>query len=285
MKTLFSKVLPCLAFGVLPLVATAQVNSGSNGSDGAFNPTSNTTIIMADHPNGIYHYTSVNIPSGVTVTFTPNANNSPVVWLVQGNCVITGGVDVSGQAPSDSQGASGGAGGFRGGNSGSAATAGQGPGGGHGGNMPCGFNNASFGTLGGSPDPIGCPPPSEYGNNYLIPFLGGSGGGGIVAGSFLRGAGGGGGAIMIAANTQITLNGGIFANGGGVGEGRIPTSLLFAACFSRKFLPGPGDSKVPAKSSPTANFQTPSSRTNGRSSHLLSLEFQTSIAPISSLIR
>lgn len=44
---------------------------------------------MADHPDGIYHYTSVNIPSGVTVTFKPNAANTPVVWLVQGNCVIS----------------------------------------------------------------------------------------------------------------------------------------------------------------------------------------------------
>jgi hypothetical protein len=74
----------------------AQVNSSSNGSDGAFNPTTNTVINMADHPNGIYQYTSVNIPSGVTVTFIPNANNTPVVWLVQSNAVIAGVVDVSG---------------------------------------------------------------------------------------------------------------------------------------------------------------------------------------------
>jgi len=62
----------------------AQVNSGSNGSDGAFNPATSVVINMADHPNGIYQYSSVNIQTNVTVTFTPNANNTPVVWLVQG---------------------------------------------------------------------------------------------------------------------------------------------------------------------------------------------------------
>ncbi len=70
--------------------AEAQVNSGSTGADGAFNPTTNTVINMADHPDGIYHYTSVNIPTGVTVSFIPNAGNKPVVWLIQGDCVLNG---------------------------------------------------------------------------------------------------------------------------------------------------------------------------------------------------
>jgi len=83
----------------LAMVASAQVNSGSNGSDGALNPTATNTVInMADHPTGIYNYTSVNIPSYVTVTFIPNASNTPVVWLVQGNVTINGGgIIVSGQ--------------------------------------------------------------------------------------------------------------------------------------------------------------------------------------------
>src|ERR1035437_152193 len=81
----------------LPAGGWAQVNTGSNGSDGAFNPITSTIINMANHPTGIYQYTSVNIPSGVTVTFTPNANNTPVIWLVQSNVLINGTVDVSGQ--------------------------------------------------------------------------------------------------------------------------------------------------------------------------------------------
>ena len=73
-------------FLLLPIACLAQVITGSNGSDGALNPTAASTVVnMATHPNGIYQYTSVNVPPSVTVTFTPNANNTPVMWLVQGN--------------------------------------------------------------------------------------------------------------------------------------------------------------------------------------------------------
>ena len=73
--------------------APAQVNSGSTGSDGALDfsaspITTNMVIDMHDHPTGIYNYTYVNIPNNVTVSFIPNANNSPVTWLVQSNVVI-----------------------------------------------------------------------------------------------------------------------------------------------------------------------------------------------------
>ena len=112
MKTLLWNLLAGLALGFLPPLASAQVNSGSNGSDGAFNPTQNVTINMADHPTGIYQYTSVNIPAGVTVTFTPNANNTPVVWLVQGSCTITGTVNVSGKSSIGGASAIGGPGGY-----------------------------------------------------------------------------------------------------------------------------------------------------------------------------
>src|ERR1017187_4034379 len=82
--------LHLFVFLLLPIVCLAQINTGSDGSDGPFNPTANTVINMATHPNGIYQYTSVNIPANVTVTFTPNANNTPVVWLVQNDVVING---------------------------------------------------------------------------------------------------------------------------------------------------------------------------------------------------
>ena len=91
------RVVHLFAFLALPIACVAQVNTGSNGSDGPLNPTVNTVINMALRPNGIYQYTSVNIPANVTVTFTPNANNTPVTWLVQGNVVISGTVNVSGQ--------------------------------------------------------------------------------------------------------------------------------------------------------------------------------------------
>ncbi len=90
MKTSSCKLLAVIAALLLPLTAFAQVNSGSDGYDGALNPATNLVIDMADHPDGIYHYTSVNIPVDVTVSFIPNAGNKPVVWLVQGDCVISG---------------------------------------------------------------------------------------------------------------------------------------------------------------------------------------------------
>lgn len=55
----------------LPTVTTlwgAAVYSGSNGSHGAFNPTVNTNLIVP--PDGIFHFTTVNIPVNVGVTFT-----------------------------------------------------------------------------------------------------------------------------------------------------------------------------------------------------------------------
>jgi len=99
----------------------AQVDSGSDGHDGAFNPTTNTVIDMADHPDGIYHYASVDIPSGVTVSFIPNAKNTPVVWLVQTRVVVAGVIDVAGhhaETASDC-GGNGGPGGYSGGSGGS----------------------------------------------------------------------------------------------------------------------------------------------------------------------
>ncbi len=192
--------------------ANAQVNTGSNGSDGAFNPTVNTVINMASHPNGIYQYTSVNIPSSVTVTFVPNANNSPVIWLVQSNVVISGTVIVSGQNATGGSGGSGGAGGpdgYQGGSGSPNGSFGFGPGGG----VAFASTNSAWGGIsagGGSYATASCVG-TVYGNSFLIPLLGGSGGG---ASSSLARGGGGGGAILIAASGQITLNGQVSANGG-----------------------------------------------------------------------
>jgi hypothetical protein len=185
--------------------ARAQVNSGSDGHDGPFNPTASSTVInMADHPNGIYQYTSVNIPTGVTVSFIPNANNTPVVWLVQSDCVIQGTVDLSGKPQVNGTGGIGGPGGYRGGNGGNNPTAGLGPGGGPPGSIA---DSAAYGTAGYHSTPNG-PAASTYGTQFILPLLAGSGGGG---GGGL-GGGGGGGAILIAAS-NIVLNGSISANG------------------------------------------------------------------------
>lgn len=209
-------------------VSSAQVNTGSDGHDGAFNPTANIVINMASHPDGIYQYTSVNIPTNVTVTFIPNVKNTPVVWLVQGSVVIKGVVDVSGMNGTQGNGSSfgglgglGGPGGYRGGSGGASVTSGQGPGmgSGSGANNSGGFGaNASYGSLGNLISG-NCPPGSTYGNSFLVPLLGGSGGGGAtVYGG--QGGGGGGGAILVAASEAISMIGTIMANGGkGVSQG------------------------------------------------------------------
>lgn len=191
---------------ILPLTSNAQVNSGSDGHDGALNPTANLVINMADHPDGIYHYTSVDIPGGVTVSFIPNASNTPVVWLVQGNCNISGTVTLNGQTCTTSTGASGGPGGFRGGNKNATAGAGLGPGGGPVTDPNKYSGNASYGTIGDADLNQQNGPGPTYGNQFLIPLIGGSGGGGP--------GGGAGGAILIVTSGSLTVNGIVSAWGG-----------------------------------------------------------------------
>ena len=186
----------------------AQVNSGSNGSDGALDYSSltnlgystNIVINMADHPSGIYQYTYVTIPNNVTVTFIPNANNTPVIWLAQSNVIIGGTINISGQGPNGSAGGLGGPGGYRGGTGGASPTSGQGPGGGS--SQYGSGGNASFGSA-GSTVWGSIQPGAIYGNIFLIPLVGGSGGGGQGS----TGGYGGGGAILIATSGQVEIDG------------------------------------------------------------------------------
>lgn len=170
---------------------------------------------MANHPDGIYQYTSVNIPGNVAVTFTPNAANTPVVWLVQSNCVIAGTISLNGQ--SGVEGGTGGPGGFRGGNTGGGGALsgeGLGPGGGKSSGTNAIGGNASYATLGSTlsdiPSPTQAQPGNLYGSQLILPLIGGSGGGGCNGAK----GGGGGGALLIAASDTILLSGSIKANGG-----------------------------------------------------------------------
>ena len=203
----------------------AALNIPSDGSDGAFNPSVDTEIDLGQATTGtwsddnggsdigkgvydpqqwvvVYEYSSVNIPSGVTVTFKNHPSNAPVMWLVSGSVTIDGTVDLSGTsvyeggleglAPS-----TGGPGGFRGAPSGPEGSgAGLGPGG--------------AGAAGGSSQPVYKSGTYEYGNPKILPLIGGSGGSGSAgtAGS------GGGGALLIASSTQILVNGNLIASGG-----------------------------------------------------------------------
>ncbi|MEY3143561.1 MAG: hypothetical protein RLY21_2054 [Planctomycetota bacterium] len=204
--------------------ASAQFSVPSDGSDGAFNPTSNITIDLGTAKTApwntpadynlqgvydpeqwfvVYKFTSVNIPAGVTVTFKNHPKNPPVVWLVQGDVTINGTIELVGQLPF-SVFAKGGPGGFRG--------AWHGYGGPY-------TNHFGWGA-------------SVPGNAGCFPLIGGRGG---VNGYY--GGCGGGGAILVASNTRITGGGTINASGnsyygpaGGGGMVRLvaPSTALYA---------------------------------------------------------
>jgi plastocyanin len=202
------------------------------GSDGAFAPASNVTVDLsqaatadwdsAGSDNGVYDpnkwavvfkYSSVNIPAGVTVTFTNHPSRAPVVWLIDGDATINGTVYLNGQNYSATYGIAGepGPGGFRGGYHYETASligsGGFGPGGNLSRETDTTRRDGSYATVGAAGGPI-------YGNNRILPLIGGSGGGGGAFSTFLTG-GAGGGAILIVVNGTLTLNGVISAQGGG----------------------------------------------------------------------
>ncbi|MFO0699954.1 MAG: hypothetical protein U0236_12045 [Nitrospira sp.] len=208
--------------------------SGSTGALGIFNPptqvppgtTVNGSTVTVPLPvDGVLHFTTVTVNSGVTVDFASNARNTPVTLLATGDMTITGIVSVTGKSGGQSSttgllrnvGGVGGPGAFTGGNGqsreqGILASAGQGPGGGAPGSFnPSGSANGTSATYG-----------AGVSFESLIPLLGGSGGGGggawLSAGASTPtsggGGGGGGGAIVIASSTLITISGRVEANGG-----------------------------------------------------------------------
>src|SRR5579863_7957993 len=95
MKTIKRYLIALAAGGLSTMSLPAQgFVSGSDGSYGALNITSNTTVAMPS--NGVFNCTTITIAQGATLTFTPNALNTPVYLLATGNVVITGTIDVRG---------------------------------------------------------------------------------------------------------------------------------------------------------------------------------------------
>ncbi len=107
----------------VPVAASGQLTIPSDGSDGAFNPTANTTVDLSQAITGtwnqpgtgagvydpskwavVFKYSEVNIPSGVTVSFTNHPSGAPVVWLVQNNVTVAGSVNLNGENASPHQG-------------------------------------------------------------------------------------------------------------------------------------------------------------------------------------
>lgn len=215
-----------LAGRSVALAQNGTVDSGSNGSDGALNLTTPGTIIfdprsftppLDQDGDNIYHFTTINIAAGVTVKFSGQMINASIYWLASGAVQIAGTIDLSGepeyvdaQLPVNRKPSTPGAGGYPGGIgsfTGSPAQPGRGPGGGPISSICIGgAGHASVGA--GSTTCRG----AAYGNNYLVPLLGGSGGAGRPDRN--SGGGAGGGAILIASTSSITINGAIRANGG-----------------------------------------------------------------------
>ncbi|MBK9138789.1 MAG: hypothetical protein IPM17_08520 [Verrucomicrobia bacterium] len=202
-------------------LAAQNFNNGSTGALGDVVIDSDTTVALP--PDGILHYRSLRVNAGSTLRFTRNEHNTPVYLLSQGDVVIAGMIDVSGQgAPINiPTGGAGGPGGFDGGKPGFAETppgAGYGPGGGRGGagdsHHPNGAGSGSYATVNqvwGNTNKG-----AVYGSKLLIPLVGGSGGGGR-AGAPGQGGGGGGGAVLISSNTRLELTGTVRAQGGNPG--------------------------------------------------------------------
>lgn len=185
-----SRTLVCLlALLGWPAIGVAAFNSGSTGAYGPMNITTSTTLAMPD--DGIFHCTTVNVATGATLTFTPNARNTPVYILATGDISIAGAINVDGKAPVGQIPGEGGPGGYRGGYPNVAnlnGSHGLGPGG-------SAYNGGTASFYG------------VYGNAACIPLVGGSGGGGYNGGGGTGGSGGGG-AILLASNTKIIFSGG-----------------------------------------------------------------------------
>jgi hypothetical protein len=89
--------------------AFAVFDSGSTGADGPFNPIANTVIDLSQADTGpgtghydavhwavVFNYTTIDIPAGVSVTFTNHQSGAPVVWLASGDVTIAGEIMLSG---------------------------------------------------------------------------------------------------------------------------------------------------------------------------------------------
>lgn len=220
LRTLISSA----ALVLLSAIRALALAIPSDGSDGVFSPTEDIVVDLGLAPTGawdanntanagkgrydpakwavVYKFSSINIPAGVTVTFKNHPTHAPVVWLVSGNVVINGTVNLDGKwltddtitrlTPSEP-----GPGGFRGGAWGvKTAGSGFGPGGGD----NSGFLAGQYGKT--------------YGNPQIIPLIGGSGGESRDRFGGRETSGGGGGAILLGAQGAVAVNGAILANGG-----------------------------------------------------------------------
>ncbi len=233
LKRVPAAVLSCaLCIAWTSAAPRAQLNtfsSGSTGADGAFAPTTSQTIQAPE--SGVFNFTTINIPSGIAITYTRNSRNTPVTLLATGDVTIPGTINVAGgNGLANGGGGRGGPGSYDGGSAGFGfdtfvGATGDGPGGGGGGSSMSGTSlsagggggYASAGANGGAQTGAvaGAGGP-RYGSSTILLLIGGSGGGGggALSGNHGGAGGGGGGAIVIASSTSISFTGTINCSGG-----------------------------------------------------------------------
>ena len=179
-----------IALALTPLTLHAQsFSSGSTGADGALdlsNVNCSPTVFGCQiqvPESGIFHFTTVNIPTGKTLSFIPNLRNTSVIILAQGAVTIGGRIEISGGFDYVRQ---------------LGQTSAPGPGGFAGGGPAFGQNG--FGPGGGNTnDAHG----RWIGPISLVPIIGGSGGrNGLASNSE---GGGAGGALVIASSSSIAF--------------------------------------------------------------------------------
>jgi hypothetical protein len=218
----------------------AQLNIPSDGSDGALVISSDTVIDLSQAVTGnwtnnnsanagqgiydpnkwavVFKYSSVVIANGATLTFSNHPTHAPVVWLVSGDVTVNGAISLDGRYSilNYTNTAEPGPGGFRGGN---IVMSGFGPGGGYdSGNYAFGYYSTTH----------------AYGNQQIVPLIGGSGAGAGYFGSY---SAGGGGAILIASSGTININGSVHANAGVVYY-NPPTAVYYAAGGAIRLIAG-----------------------------------------------
>jgi len=198
------------------------------GTTGCASACQSGTIVLAIPADGVLRFSSFTASGPFTISFRPNATNTPVTLLVSGDVVLRAPVccgtltivghtgDAATAARGVGVGGLGGPGAFRGGRGHGQPLGvggltpggnGEGPGGGWGATTNV---EALGGTFTGTPE--------------LQPLVGGSGGGGGSGSGFEPaclggGGGGGGGAILLKANGRIALqNFQLVADGGPGGQ-------------------------------------------------------------------
>ena len=223
-RTLHPAALSCAVGALLllqvPLASAQLYESGSTGVLGPLAPTEDVVIALPE--DGVLHYTSIDVPAGVTVTFQRNADNTAVWLLASDDVIIDGTIDVSGAGGKAAVGLSGisalGGVGGPGGSDGASVQGtigmygvGPGPGAGSNGSLTRASGGASPVAGGGKTSSSSAGPGGEpFGDPGYQLIHGGSGGGSANG----YAGGGGGGGITIAGSAAITINGQVLARGG-----------------------------------------------------------------------